>query len=194
MAQPIIAPRNVAGEGWPPAPVDHYPRQVTNADPAPVHVTVHELMASADQERGPDAYRKGLGLFAAIAGGLAAVIAVAALVFVLASRSGGAAAETDVPTLGGPPPTDVQLRDSGSGIEVRWQDPSEGTVSFMVTMGHPGEELKPITTLGPGQTSYELGGLNPSLNYCFAVIAVYRSDQFATSPQSCTSRASATPR
>ena len=88
----------------------------------------------------------------------------------------------------------MQLRDSGSGIAISWQDPSNGTVSFMVAMGHPREELKPITTLGPGQTSYELGGLNPSLNYCFTVIAVYRSDQFATSPQTCTARASATPR
>jgi hypothetical protein len=144
-------------------------------------------------ERSP--YRRSLGLFGAIAGGLAAVIAVVALVFVLASRSGGPAeGESDVPTLEGPPPSDVQLRDSGSGIEIRWQDPSNGTVSFMIAMGHPKEELKPITTLGPGQTSYELGGLNPSLNYCFTVIAVYRSDQFATSPQTCTSRASATPR
>jgi hypothetical protein len=61
----------------------------------------------------------------------------------------------------------------------------------MVAEGHPGEQLAPKATLGPGQTSYAMGGLNPDLNYCFAVIAVYRDNQFATTPQSCTSRASA---
>jgi hypothetical protein len=139
------------------------------------------------------AYRKrGMGLFAAIAAVLAAIIAVAALVFVLANRS-GAHPEPSVPTLGGPPPSDVRLRDSGTEIEVSWRDPSDGTVSFMVAMGHPGEELKPTATLVPGKTSYELGALNPHLNYCFTVIAVYRGNKFATSPQTCTSRSSADP-
>jgi hypothetical protein len=59
----------------------------------------------------------------------------------------------------------------------------------MVAMGHPGEQLKPVSTLGPGQTSYEMSALNPALNYCFTVIAVYRADKFATSAQACTSRA-----
>jgi hypothetical protein len=39
-----------------------------------------------------------------------------------------------------------------------------------------------------------MSGLNASLNYCFAVVAVYSGNRFATSPQACTSRASATPR
>ncbi|MEV4343475.1 hypothetical protein AB0J83_03195 [Actinoplanes sp. NPDC049596] len=138
--------------------------------------------------------RKGLGLFAAIAAVLAAVIAVAALVFVLANRTGDAGRDPDVPTLGGPAPSDVRLKDGGTAITVTWTDPSSGSVSFMVTMGRPGQELKPVSTLGPGQTSFEMSGLNGTLNYCFAVVAVYRNNQFATSPQACTSRATATPR
>jgi len=115
---------------------------------------------------------------------MAAVIAVAALVFVLANRAG----DSDVPTLGGPPPTAVQLKDGGSRITVTWKDPTDGTVSFVVAMGHPGEQLKPVSTLGPGQTSYVMDALNPALNYCFAVVAVYRDNKFATSQQACTDR------
>jgi hypothetical protein len=149
-------------------------------------------VSSEDPARGQAAYRKGLGLFAAIAAVLAAMIAVAALVFVLANRSGDRGTDTNVPTLGGPPPSDVRLRDGGAEIGITWQDPSNGTVSFMVTMGRPGELLKPVATLGPGTTTYSLSALNPGLNYCFTVIAVYRGNKYATSPQACTSRAPST--
>ncbi|MEU4237732.1 tetratricopeptide repeat protein [Actinoplanes sp. NPDC026619] len=132
--------------------------------------------------------KRGMGIFAAIAAVLAAVIAVAALVFVLANRSGDDGDKSDVPTLGGSPPTGVQIKDRGSRITVTWQDPAQGSVSFLVAMGHPGEQLKPVTTLGPGQTSYEVSALNPKLDYCFAVVAVYRNNKFATSQQACTAR------
>jgi hypothetical protein len=143
---------------------------------------------------GDPAYRKrGVSIFAAIAAVLASIIAVAALVFVLANRGddqNSNATASDVPTLAGAPPTDMQLRDRGAEIEITWKDPTSGTVSFMVVMAHPGEELKPMATLGPGTTSYRAGGLSTKLNYCFAVVAVYKANQFATSPQSCTSRPS----
>ncbi|WP_284044033.1 tetratricopeptide repeat protein [Actinoplanes sp. M2I2] len=138
--------------------------------------------------------RKGLGVLAAVAAVVAAVVAVAALVFVLANRSSDSSDNDNVPTLAGPAPTDVALRDTGTVVTVTWTDPTEASVSFLVIMGRPGLELKPVGTLGPGQTSFEMSGLNASVNYCFAVVAVYRGDQFATSPQACTSRASATPR
>jgi len=148
----------------------------------------------------PQAYAQGtpqpppkrtLGIFAAIAAVLAAVIAVSALVFVLANRSGDKP-DSDVPTLGGKPPTGVALKDQGARIRVTWSDPANGGVSFLVAMARPGEQLKPVSTLGPGTTSYEIGGLNASLNYCFAVVAVYRDNKFATSQQACTNRRTST--
>jgi hypothetical protein len=130
-----------------------------------------------------------LGLFAAIAAVMAAVIAVVALVFVLANRpSGSSTGTSSVPTLAGAAPSGVRLRDEGAEIGVSWTDPSRGTVSFMVVMGHPSEQLQPVGTFGPGQTSYTARGLNPALNYCFAVIAVYRADRMSTSAQACTKR------
>ena len=43
--------------------------------------------------------------------------------------------------------------------------------------------------VGPTTTRFSLQGLNPDLDYCFAVVAVYSTSQFSTSPQTCTSRA-----
>jgi hypothetical protein len=130
-----------------------------------------------------------MGLFAAVAAALAAVIAVAALVFVLANRSGEDGNDSGEPTLGGgPTPTNVRLEDAGARIKISWVDPANGTVSFLVAMAHPGEQLKPVATLGPGKTSYEMSALNPALDYCFVVVAVYRDNQFATSAQACTER------
>ncbi|GIM93190.1 tetratricopeptide repeat protein [Paractinoplanes toevensis] len=167
--QPAIIYPDAPGPGW-----GH------NGPPPPY--TTEPVGASLSYQK------RGLGIFAAIAAVLAAVIAVAALVFVLANRSGDGGDNEDVPTLGGSPPTGVVLKDSGARIVVSWQDPTQGTVSFLVAMGHPGEQLKPVTTLGPGQTSYEISALNPTLNYCFAVVAVYRNNKFATSQQACTNR------
>jgi hypothetical protein len=215
MAQPVITPRVPLQRSAPMPPtttMPFYPEPVTErlypqqevawghpysrgASSHPEHLAAHGGVSSEDHARGQVAYRKGLGLFAAIAAVLASLIAVAALVFVLAFRSPDSGTDTNVPTLGGPAPGDVRLRDGGTEIDISWQDPSDGTVSFMVTMGHPGELLKPVATLGPGQTSYSLVALNAGLNYCFTVIAVYRGNKYATSPQACTSRtATTTPR
>jgi hypothetical protein len=135
----------------------------------------------------PDSYqRRGSIIFAAIAACLAAIIAVVALVFVLASRGGGG--KDDTPLLAGDPPTGVSLDDQGTRIALSWTDPAAGKTTFLVTGGHPGELLKPMGQTGPGTTQYVLDGLNVKLDYCFAIVAVYSTSQFATSPQVCTSR------
>jgi hypothetical protein len=136
---------------------------------------------------------RGSAVFAAIVAGLAVVIAVVALVVVLAARKGDDGGVTDVPTLGGRPPTDVRLRDVGSVIELSWRDPTDGTVSFVVMGGHPEEQLRAMGRLGPAQTRLRLQGLNAKLDYCFTVVAVYAADKVSPSPQTCTSRTSPRP-
>jgi hypothetical protein len=133
--------------------------------------------------------RRGVAIYAAIAASLAAIIAVVALVVVLADRR-SPGDDTNVPTLSGPPPTDVQLADNGAAITVTWTDPADGKTTFLVTMGRPGEVLKSVGQVGPGQTSFKMDGLNTRVDYCFAVVAVYSTTRFATSPQACTSRSS----
>jgi hypothetical protein len=150
----------------------------------PVRVS-HETDGAPYGKRGP-------ALFAVIAAVLAAVIAVAALVFVLANRDGdgGGKGGEDVPTLSGEAPGDVVLRDRGGFVQLSWTDPAAGTTSFLVTGGRPGEVLKPLGQVGPGKTTYTLQGLNAKLDYCFAVVAVYSTTTFATSPPACTTRVS----
>jgi hypothetical protein len=137
--------------------------------------------------------RRGSVIFAAIAACLAAIIAVIALVVVLASRQSNT--KDNVPTVSGRPPTEVRLEANGSDVRLTWTDPASGRTTFLITGGHPGEVLRPMGQVGPGQTSYELHGLNAHLDYCFAIVAVYSSTTLAPSAQSCTSRlTTATPR
>ncbi|GIE89749.1 tetratricopeptide repeat protein [Actinoplanes regularis] len=135
--------------------------------------------------------KRGMALFAVIAATLAAVVAVAAMVFTLAQGTRKGDKDNNPPgspTLAGSPPGAVKLADLGTKIDVTWTDPSDSTVSFMVTMAHPGEQLKPVSAVGPGQTSRRIEGLSSTLDYCFAVVAVYGTNKFATSAQVCTDR------
>lgn len=177
-------------------PVAH-PRLPAHQPPSPpVHRPAEQrLDAAARQELRdpasgvePPYPRRGSAVFAAIAAVLALIIAVAALVFVLADR-GDEPERSDVPTLGGgPPPAEVRVDDFGTSVTISWSDPGQGKTSFIVTGGHPGEVLRSMGTVGPGQTRFTLQGLNDQLDYCFAVLAVYSTTDFASSPQSCTSR------
>jgi hypothetical protein len=181
VAHPIITPR------WAPPPPHH---QLIGPGGNPAGM----VQPGAGSAGGYGAYRKrGLGLFAAIAAVMASLIAVVALVVVLANRKSDSTPASNVPTLAGRAPTDVKLHDLGSEVEITWTDPSPGQVSFILVWGHPGEQLKPLVTLGPGTTSYSAGGLNTKLNYCFSVSAVYGTDKFAPSSESCTSRGTAVP-
>jgi hypothetical protein len=127
---------------------------------------------------------------------LVALAAVAALVVVLIGREGDvpvtpvatASVSAGVPQLAGSPPTGVKLKDRGSAIDVSWRDPSDGKAPFMITMAREGQQLKPVAQVGLGKIRTTVAGLNPDLEYCFAVVAVYTSDRYASSNQVCTER------
>jgi hypothetical protein len=127
---------------------------------------------------------------------LVALAAVAALVVVLIGREGDvpvtpvatASVSAGVPQLAGSPPTGVKLKDRGSAIDVSWRDPSDGKAPFMITMAREGQQLKPVAQVGLGKIRTTVAGLNPDLEYCFAVVAVYTSDKYASSNQVCTER------
>jgi hypothetical protein len=154
--------------------------------PAPVAYPV-PLIVTEPAPRG-----RGTAIFAAVAAGLAAVLATIALVVVLTDddpapgATGGSVSAT--PTVAARPPTGVTLRESGDAITVSWRDPADGQVSFIVAGGRAGEQLKAMAELGPGETRYVLNGLNPDLDYCFTVVAVYGPDAVAASSQACTDR------
>jgi hypothetical protein len=138
--------------------------------------------------------RKGRGLAVGltVAATLAALTAVGALVVVLADREQPPAVPQATasagPVLAGDPPSAVRLDDQGAVVELTWRDPTRGKVPFVVTMAREGQQLKPVSNVGLGKTKALVEGLNAKLEYCFAVVAVYGTDRFASSGQVCTER------
>lgn len=132
---------------------------------------------------------------AAVAATVAAAAAVAALVVLLADTPAPTAPDRPdpAPSVVGDPPTGLVLDDNGTAITLKWTDPSDGTVPFIVAGGRAGQNLGAMGTVNPGETSHTIYGLNPRLDYCFTVLAVYSTDRYATSGQVCTSRPKITP-
>ncbi|AGZ40699.1 hypothetical protein AFR_12060 [Actinoplanes friuliensis DSM 7358] len=154
--------------------------------PMPQIISAPPITSAAPAQPDSSYARKAPAMFAAIAAVFGVIIAVVALVIVIASR--GDDPDSDVPTLAGPAPSDVRMRDYGSSVQLFWSDPANGKASFVVTGGRPGQQLQPMGQVGPTTTSFDLNGLNADLDYCFAIVAVYTTSQFSTSPQTCTSR------
>ncbi|WP_158647183.1 fibronectin type III domain-containing protein [Actinoplanes sp. ATCC 53533] len=176
-------------DGYPPLLEPGYSGQAGYEQPHPMPqiASAPPVAAPVPAKSGDSAYsRRAPAIFAAIAAVCGVIIAVVALVVVLADRGDDPA--SDVPTLSGPAPSDVRMRDYGSSVKLSWADPANGRASFVVTGGRPGEQLRPMGQVGPTSTSFDLNGLNADLDYCFAIVAVYTTSQFATSPQLCTSR------
>jgi hypothetical protein len=116
--------------------------------------------------------------------------AIAAVIAFFAARPKTASAPhnnvvTSAPASGAP--RDLKLRDDGASVTLTWTDPSAGTVPFIVAGGRQGA-LRQLQTVGPGTTTYTLNGLNPKLDYCFTVAAVYDTSRVELSDLACTKR------
>jgi hypothetical protein len=90
-----------------------------------------------------------------------------------------------VTTTGGP--TGVRLADHGTSIGLDWRDPTPGSAQFAVLGGPVGTQPVLQQLVGRGVTHLVLNGINPQLNYCFVVAAVY-AEAVARSPTVCTRR------
>ncbi|MGN9913559.1 tetratricopeptide repeat protein [Phytohabitans sp. LJ34] len=137
---------------------------------------------------------------AAIIAAAAAVLAAGFVAIQVVFTGGGGDGDTPPPAavstgprLAGEPPTDLKVRVDGNAITVTWKDPTEGTVPFIVAGAQAGRQHKAMATINPGETSATINGLNPRLGYCFTVLAVYSTDEYAASGQVCTERNTPTP-
>jgi hypothetical protein len=92
------------------------------------------------------------------------------------------------PSLAASAPSGLKLRDDGDTVTLTWTDPSAGTVPFFVEVGQAGAQLRLYGRLAPGETTYPVVGLNPKLDYCFSVVAVYSTTLLAPSNLVCTQR------
>jgi hypothetical protein len=100
------------------------------------------------------------------------------------------AVESGSPSTGVPSgaPLDLHLRDNGTSITLTWIDPSDGSAPFVVAGGRADQGYRPLQSLGSGQTVYTLNGLDPSVEYCFLVAAVYSGQLTVPSNPVCTHR------
>jgi hypothetical protein len=129
----------------------------------------------------------------------AAAVAVAAsavaLIVVLTDRSSPPVSEprttatsASASAVRANPPGRPQLREDGSVITLTWSDPTGGTVPFIVAGGQSGQQQRALAQIAAGVTRYEVNGLNPNLDYCFTVLAVYSTDRLVPSDVVCTQR------
>jgi Fibronectin type III domain len=82
----------------------------------------------------------------------------------------------------------VRVDDSGTALTLTWTDPSGGTAPFIVAGAKKGEQPTAMAQITPGGTRYVLNGLNPKLDYCFIVVAVYSTEDLVQSDKVCTQR------
>jgi hypothetical protein len=203
--QPPVVYQQQYGHAAPPAhPVGHhgYPHPGVHGEivqqgwpvtsPAPV-VQTHPYPGQNSAQAHPYQSRgRGLAVALTVAATLVALTAVGALVVVLLDREQPPVVAQPTasagPVLAGDPPSAVRLDDRGAVVELTWRDPTKGKVPFVITMARAGQQLKPVSNVGPGETEALVEGLNAKLEYCFAVVAVYGTDRFASSGQVCTER------
>ncbi|MER7277729.1 hypothetical protein ABT369_25140 [Dactylosporangium sp. NPDC000244] len=108
---------------------------------------------------------------------------------VAAPQSGGPASdEPSAAAIGsGRAPRELHLRDDKTSVTMTWQDPTKGTVPFIVAGGTEGA-MRELQGLPAGTTKYTINGLNPKLDYCFTVAAVYGTQDVQLSDLACTKR------
>ncbi len=149
---------------------------------------------AADEER----HRSRLPLLALAIVAAAALVAGAVVVAVTELRPHAPSLSQPSPTFGGSglptpstgasAPTGLRLRDDGNTITLTWTDPSGGTVPFFVEVGPAGGQLQIYARVNPGETTYPVVGLNPKIDHCFSVVAVYSTTLVAPSDLVCTQR------
>ncbi|MFV2107175.1 tetratricopeptide repeat protein [Micromonospora sp. LOL_015] len=182
----------------PPAPAPPVSgREVTTAADRPPPLSTAVTGPAAGVSAPPQSLPVVVAVGAAAAAVIAAVVVVIVGVTVLldgrATTPTGPERPGSDPTAVGDPPTALRLTDDTTAVTLTWSDPTAGTVPFIVASGRSGQQLGALATVNPGQTVFTVNGLNPELDYCFAVLAVYSADEYVPSDQVCTDRRTADP-
>jgi hypothetical protein len=116
---------------------------------------------------------------------VAAAVLLAVAIAIIATSGSGNPAKIKVPatvppitnvTLGAP--TDLKANDAGNIITLSWTDHSHGQASYVVLVVPPGRPAQ-VHVVPTGQTTYAVGGLQPSTGYCFRVSTILSSQSVA---------------
>jgi serine/threonine protein kinase len=87
-------------------------------------------------------------------------------------------------------PTGLAAIPNGTSIGVRWQDPTNGELPFLVTTVDSANQKSSGHLVARGQSSYSAQGLSPNTNYCFEVQAIIGSSTLGEPSNICASTSS----
>jgi hypothetical protein len=86
-------------------------------------------------------------------------------------------------------PTNIRIsREGPTSVTLTWDDPTPGTVSFIVVGSGPGSEKLETKSVARGKTTVTYTQLDASKKYCFVIGAVYDINRVATAPEVCLTR------
>jgi hypothetical protein len=149
-----------------------------------------------DEERHRDAPRRRL-LASSVALAVVAVVGLAAFLLTPVVRNSfrADAPATPVPTVTATPttvpaiaPAEVRLADERIAVTLTWRDPTGGEAVFYVVGTPAGGTPSTVANASRGKTSVRVNGLNPTVNYCFVLVAALSVDEVANSDEVCTNR------
>ncbi|MFI6575577.1 protein kinase [Nocardiopsis sp. NPDC050513] len=85
-------------------------------------------------------------------------------------------------------PTDVAVVDESFSVSLTWTDNTGGDTPHYVVGGPVGGASSSMADVESGAAEVEISGLNPTVEYCFRVVAVESAEVLAPSAEVCTDR------
>ncbi|OLT27833.1 hypothetical protein BJF83_17230 [Nocardiopsis sp. CNR-923] len=89
-------------------------------------------------------------------------------------------------------PTDVAVVDESFSVSLSWTDNTGGDTPHYVVGGPVGGASSSMADVESGEAEVEISGLNPTVEYCFRVVAVESADVLAPSQESAPTEAGPT--
>ena len=121
--------------------------------------------------------------------------------YLLARQPSTAQNTAGQPTTGAPPqatvsasvapgiaPQSLKLDDERVAVTLSWSDPTGGQAVFYVIGTPAGGAPTALANAERGKTSVRVNGLNPTVEYCFVLVAALSVDQVGNSEPICTRR------
>jgi hypothetical protein len=113
-----------------------------------------------------------------------------------AAAPGTADASSAPPSSAAPdhPPLRVDLRDDGTKLVATWGVLPGGPAPVVVALSRAGQPATVVADLPAGATGYTVTKVDPRVEYCVIVAAVYPGETASGATSVCTQRAKATPK
>ncbi len=92
------------------------------------------------------------------------------------------------------PPLRVDLRDDGTKLVATWGVLPGGPAPIVVALSRAGQPATVVADLAAGATGYTVTKIDPHVEYCVIVAAVYPGETVSGATSVCTQRAKATPK